>query len=170
MVMSTKQAPTVQSATITLQRWLVDEFTERCRSTLLDWSTGQCTRSDTIATLTANLDSLACDLEAGIDRALLGRMAAATGVAMAIACRTDDNDADTSDDGCMVTEGIATFEMWLTETCDTSSGLDAAGRARWQTNAPIRLRAAMTALVEEPGDTTNELAACTGTLFALHVR
>lgn len=141
---------------------LVAVFTEHALGTLSEWTYGAKLRSTTIKDLRSELITLAgCSTEVS-DRELAQRAAAAAGVALAVSCRTDDSDFDTTQDREMVGHGASTFEMYLKETSRAAS---AQGEAqRWAARIPERFRDLATDLADEAPDLPIELISCAAVL------
>lgn len=150
---------------------LVEAFNTSALGNLKAWSLGSWRRSETIAALQAQLRwmaPLAASDTLGLWFAL--RLASATGSAMAIASRVDDDDADTREDKSMISDGADVLSMQIVETDRVWMTLDGAGRRRWRERLVERIDAVSTVVGGSPADATVELASCTAVAAAVVIR
>jgi hypothetical protein len=146
---------------------LLDAFNDTARGALKSWSRGQWRRSESIAALQDLLNWLgpiaASDtLGLWVSR----RLASAAGLAMAVASRADDDDADDSEDVPMVADGAEVLSTQVIETDRVWMTLDDASRRRWRDRLPQRITAVAGSLSGDPSDSVVELASCTTTAAA----
>lgn len=151
-----------------MEAHLVDAFNESALGNLKGWALGTCRRSETIDALRDRLEWLAPF--ATSDTLVLWfarRLASATGSAMAISCRVDDDDADDRDDVSMVGDGADVLSMQVVETERVWRTLDDAARRRWRGRLVQRIAAVSTLVEDSPEDATLELASCTAVAAAV---
>lgn len=136
--------PARLTATLELRYALVGEFSRRCWQTLSEWNDGVSTRSATMKSLETELLTLADTAPAADPLVLATKLTSAYAVAAAISCRSDDLDADRSNDLVLVGESLVDLEL----------NLDANDRV----TVPARIRAAASNV--GTGEDTSELAVC----------